>query len=236
MLLTADISRRSRNGARDDFEIGEQTAGMARSAQERVGPERWLAFARQGCSTPGRWPDDQYLGEKNNHEHQEQTAKSMPKTDRMARQIPFVDNEHSALQSDRLGINAYLDRQARHDSRRGLRWREDRSQAGLMGFVNLLVDYARKDSNLRIGEHDHFGPHMYLTVQTAEEADITGRAIYARLEGIARLAGLLRARLQLANSGEQVTIGQEYASTAEYSVVLEVREEGFDPSSLDPQL
>jgi hypothetical protein len=105
-----------------------------------------------------------------------------------------------------------------------------------MRFVSLLVEYARKNSHSPTGEHDHFGPHMYLTVQTAEEADITERAIYGRPEDIATLANLVRASLQQGNVGEDIEIRHEYAPNAEYSVVLEVREERFDPSSLDPQL
>jgi hypothetical protein len=115
-------------------------------------------------------------------------------------------------------------------------WRLLGSRTGLMRFIHLLTDYAVKASHSRIGEHDHFGPHMYLTVQTAEEADITERAIYGRLEDISRLARLVRTRLQAASPGERIVIRDEYASCAEYSVLLEVQDESFDPSSLDPQL
>ena len=51
-------------------------------------------------------------------------------------------------------------------------WRLSGSRAGLMNFADMLVDYARKALHSRIGERDHFGPHMYLTVQTAEERGI----------------------------------------------------------------
>ena len=77
-------------------------------------------------------------------------------------------------------------------------WRLTGSPSDLLRFINLLREYAGKESNLMVGEHDHLGPHMYLTIQTAEEPDITDRAIYGRLPDIARLAGLLGARLQLA--------------------------------------
>lgn len=56
------------------------------------------------------------LGRSETHGHHEQTAESMAETNRSAWQIISVGIEHFSFQSERLGIEAYLDREALYDS------------------------------------------------------------------------------------------------------------------------
>jgi hypothetical protein len=114
-------------------------------------------------------------------------------------------------------------------------WRLTGSRKGLMAFSRLLADYSAKPSNDSLSEHDHFGPHMYLEVMTWDKANITSHAIEGTLADIARLAGIVERSLDLVQSG-RIFIREEYTPDAEYSIVLDVREDGFDPASLDPQL
>jgi hypothetical protein len=114
-------------------------------------------------------------------------------------------------------------------------WRLTGSREGLLSFSRLLADYSAQPSNDSPSEHDHFGPHMYLEVMTWDKPNITSHAIAGTLADIRRLASIVEKGLGQVQSGLFV-IREEYAPGAEYAIVLDVREDGFDPATLDPQL
>lgn len=59
-------------------------------------------------------------------------------------------------------------------------WIIEGTRKGLIGFAQILKDYATKTRNEKLGEHDHLGPYMYLTIVTAELPRITDYGILVR--------------------------------------------------------
>jgi hypothetical protein len=114
-------------------------------------------------------------------------------------------------------------------------WRLTGSRQGLLAFATLLEDYSSDPRNVTLSEHDHFGPHMYLEVMTSHEPGLDDHAISGSLPDLARLGRLVRDAVTSAPS-RPIVINRQYAPSAEYSLVLNVREDGFDPASMDPQL
>jgi len=115
-------------------------------------------------------------------------------------------------------------------------WRLRGSRDGLLHFASVLAAYARNPANAVLGEHEHFGPYMYLKIMTWNEPVLKGDAIGGSLDDIARLAELMRARLQDAVPGQRFSVGHDFDRSAEYSMSLQVEDGGFDPASADAQL
>ena len=115
-------------------------------------------------------------------------------------------------------------------------WRLVGSRAGLLRFRDLLVEYVAKPRNTILGEHDHYGPYMYLKIMTWSDAGLDSNAIFGTVVDLARLASLTETKLKNVRPGVQVRIQEEFASRSEYGLVFDVREEGFDPASADPKL
>lgn len=51
-----------------------------------------------------------------------------------------------------------------------------------------------------------------------------------------RLAKLIEAKLATAHPGSSVLIQEEFAPNSPYGLVLDLREDGFDPATADPLL
>ena len=115
-------------------------------------------------------------------------------------------------------------------------WRIVGSIAGLRAFVELLQAYCREPRNAGLGEHDHYGPYMYLKIMTWHDAGISGNAIHGSLDDLRRLAGLIEQRLREATPGDTLAVGKTYVPECEYDLVLEIRDAGFDPAGADPCL
>jgi len=115
-------------------------------------------------------------------------------------------------------------------------WRLTGSRDGLMRFARAVAAYANEPSRAGISEHEHLGPHSYLTLCTSDSRDIDGRAFYGRLDDFSVLGDIVREQLATARPGTEVRIREQYAPGATFSLVLDVRDDSFDPASLDPQL
>jgi len=115
-------------------------------------------------------------------------------------------------------------------------WRLIGSPTGLEKFVQLLDQYVRDARNTLLAEHEHYGPYMYLKVQTSETPEIDDRGIRGTLEDLARLRDLVSARLRSADPGQVFSIGREYSTRVRFPLQFEVRQPDFDPASADPQL
>jgi hypothetical protein len=116
------------------------------------------------------------------------------------------------------------------------RWRLTGSVQGLLRFAEIAEEYSTNRSFAPVSEHEHIGPHMYLELMTSDKPGIDGHSIHGSQQDIARLAKLVRAKLQAAKPGDQIVISAEYDPAVEYSVVLDVRDDSYDPASEDPQL
>ncbi len=115
-------------------------------------------------------------------------------------------------------------------------WRLVGSKAGLSSFSRLLREYVNDPRNRVLGEHEHYGPYLYLKVVTAAEPRMIEDGIYGPLEDLARLADLFDARLEQVAPGESFEVEKEYAPENEYPLRVEVEEEGYDPAGADPLL
>lgn len=102
--------------------------------------------------------------------------------------------------------------------------------------MNLLDAYLQEPRNEALSEHEHYGPYMYLKLQTAESAEIDSESIRGSLADLARLRDLIADALRALRPGESRLVGPEYSQNARFSLRLEMREPGFDPACADPTL
>jgi hypothetical protein len=107
------------------------------------------------------------------------------------------------------------------------------SRAGLLYFPDLLLGYVADPKNATNGALEHYGPYGSLEVMTWMEPGLDGNAIRGSLVDLERLASLVETRLATAEPGEQLKIREDYAANSLYGLVLDVRADGFDPSSTD---
>jgi len=115
-------------------------------------------------------------------------------------------------------------------------WRLVGSATGLDNFVRLLDEYVRNPSNEAISEHQHYGPYMYLKVQTAESPEIDDEGIRGSLADLDRLRGLVASGLKRLRPGDTFVIGADYSPLVSFPLRLELRDAEFDPASADPAL
>jgi hypothetical protein len=114
-------------------------------------------------------------------------------------------------------------------------WRLTGSRMGLLGFKDMLLSYVADPGKAANSEHAHYGPYMYLEVMTWPEAAFDDHAIRGPLPELAQLAGLIETKLA-GPPGSSIEIRDEFASDSPYSLVLDLREDGFDPADADPLL
>ena len=115
-------------------------------------------------------------------------------------------------------------------------WKLTGSRAGLLRFRDALLDYVADPGNASKSEHAHYGPYGYLEVMTWPDAGFDDHSIRGPLVDLARLAKLVEAKLAAMRTGSSVLIREEFAADSPYALVLELREDGFDPATADPQL
>ena len=114
------------------------------------------------------------------------------------------------------------------------KWSFIGDKAGLLRFVQLLLDYANDPANEGLSEHKHYGPYMYLEIMTASERSIDGHAISGRLKDLNCLASIIEKTLTNCKPRDKFAIGAEYTPEAKLDLEFQVKEDGFDPSSIDP--
>ena len=110
------------------------------------------------------------------------------------------------------------------------------SRIGLRRFPDLLRAYAADPRNDTKSEHEHYGPYMYLEVMTWPEAGMDGHTIHGPLNELERLATLVEEKLAKLEPGQKAKIRAEFAATSEYTLVMDLRGEDFDPASADDNL
>jgi hypothetical protein len=115
-------------------------------------------------------------------------------------------------------------------------WQLTGSRAGLLRFRDVLRSYAADPRNELKSEHEHYGPYGYLEVMTWPEAGFDDHAIRGSLTDIARLATVIENNLAAAQPGSTIRIQEDFAEDSPYGLILEVKEDGFDPASADQAL
>jgi hypothetical protein len=112
-------------------------------------------------------------------------------------------------------------------------WTLTGSRAGLLYFPDLLLGYVTDPQNASDNQHQHYGPYGTLEVMTWPEAGFDSHAIRGSLAALSHLAELIEVKLATAEPGSPILIREEFAADSPYSLVLDVRADGFDPSSAD---
>jgi hypothetical protein len=125
-----------------------------------------------------------------------------------------------------LGFFCELDEQKRV-------WTLTASRRGLLYFPDLLLGYVNDPQNAIDGSRKHYGPYGSLEIVTWHDAGFDGHGIRGSLDDLTRLAELVETKLIAAEPGESIQIRDEYAPESPFSLVLDVRADGFDPSSTD---
>jgi hypothetical protein len=77
---------------------------------------------------------------------------------------------------------------------------------------------------------------MYLEIMTWREAGFDEHAIRGPLPELKRLASLIENKIAAVQSGATITIQSEYSPSSPYALVLEVRDDNFDPAEADSGL
>jgi hypothetical protein len=114
-------------------------------------------------------------------------------------------------------------------------WHLHGSKSGLVRLAKTLVRFAG-NPNQALSEHAHLGPHSYLTLTTWTEPRLDDRGIWGQPNDFDRLASILLDLLGSSSPGQTRCIREQFASSAQYTLVLHLESESFDPASLDPQL
>jgi len=115
-----------------------------------------------------------------------------------------------------------------HHNSSGREYRLVGPRSGLLRFAELLRAYVSDPRNELESEHEHYGP-WGLEVMTWPEAGMDDHAIHGPLPKLAELADLVERRLSGAAPGQQIRIRDEFTPSAEFTLVLDVRRDDFDP-------
>jgi hypothetical protein len=115
-------------------------------------------------------------------------------------------------------------------------WNLVGSRNGLLKLTEILDIYCSNPRKKQLSEHDHLGPYMYLKIVTMNECVIDENGIYGSIVDLERLSRIVREALNKAKPFDRIIIDRAYSEINKYKIVLEVREEGFDPASEDSVL
>lgn len=113
-------------------------------------------------------------------------------------------------------------------------WRIVGSVKGLRKFAAEIRMYASNPANDRLSEYTQFGPAMNLEVGTSHQTEITEQWIGGPLVELLRLATLIERSAQDNVVGKRIALRSNFSPMAPYELVLDVRDEAFDPASADP--
>jgi hypothetical protein len=112
-------------------------------------------------------------------------------------------------------------------------WTLTGSRKGLLYFPDLLLGFVADPKNATDGAKQHYGPYGSLEIMTYPDAGFDANAIRGSLTDLTRLAELVGEKLATAEPGSPIVIRDEFSATTPFSLRLDVRADGFDPSSAD---
>ena len=113
-------------------------------------------------------------------------------------------------------------------------WRIVGSVKGLRKFAAEIRSYASNPVNDRLSEYTHFGPAMNLEVGTSHQTEITEQWIGGPLVDLLRLATLIERSAQANVVGKCIALRANFSPMAPYELILDIRDDAFDPASADP--
>lgn len=112
-------------------------------------------------------------------------------------------------------------------------WTLTGSRAGLLYFPDLLLGYVNDPQNAGDGSKQNYDPYGSLEIMTYPEAGFDSHVIRGSLSALTHLAELVEQKLALAEPGEQIKIREDFAPASPFSLLLDVRPDGFDPAAAD---
>ncbi|MEP6935906.1 MAG: hypothetical protein ABI988_18530 [Nitrospirota bacterium] len=112
-------------------------------------------------------------------------------------------------------------------------WRIIGSVTGLRKFAAEIRKYASNPANDRLSEYTQLGPAMNLEVGTSHQTEITEQWIGGPLVDLLRLATLIERSAQDNVVGKCIALRGNFSPMAPYELLLDVRDDGFDPASAD---
>jgi hypothetical protein len=115
-------------------------------------------------------------------------------------------------------------------------WRFIGTKSGLRTLVRMLASQADKADREGRAAALAVGPYEDFKIRVWERAGIDDESIHGPAADLRRLSQLLESRLASATEGAEFVLGSDYTPNAEYSLVFEVKGEGFDPASVTPAL
>jgi hypothetical protein len=113
-------------------------------------------------------------------------------------------------------------------------WRIAGSKEKLRRLGKILRDYVADGRNELISEHEHYGPYMYLEIGTWTNPEITDHWIAGPLHKLCELAELIESKIEKAKIGDEIKLREAFSPTSPYELVLEVKDDSFDPALADP--
>jgi hypothetical protein len=113
-------------------------------------------------------------------------------------------------------------------------WRIVGSVKGLRKFAAEIRQYASNPAHDRLSEYTHFGPAMNLEIGTSHQTEITEQWIGGPLVDLLRLATFIERSAQDNVVGKCVALRSNFSPMAPYELILDVRDDAFDPASADP--
>ena len=113
-------------------------------------------------------------------------------------------------------------------------WRIVGSVKGLRKFATEIRKYASNQANDRPSEYTHFGPAMNLELGTSHQPEITEQWIGGPLMDLLRLATFIERSVQDNVVGKCIALRANFSPMAPYELILDVRDDAFDPASVDP--
>ena len=113
-------------------------------------------------------------------------------------------------------------------------WRIVGSVAGLRKFAAEIRAYGANPANDRLSEYAQFGPAMNLEIGTSHQPEITEQWIGGPVTDLLRLATFIERSVQANVVGKSVALRSNFSPMAPYELILDVRDDAFDPASADP--
>ena len=114
-------------------------------------------------------------------------------------------------------------------------WRIAGTVHGLRKFARLVREYALNPRNESLSEHEHFGPYMFLEIGTWSQPEITSHWIAGPLKDLSSLASLIESVADTSSVGERVSLRRLFAAESPYDLIVELKDDAFDPPREDPQ-
>ena len=113
-------------------------------------------------------------------------------------------------------------------------WRIVGSVKGLRKFAAEIRKYTSNPANDRLSQFTQFGPRMNLEVGTSHQTEITEQWIGGPLVELLRLATLIERSAQDNVVGKRIALRSNFSPLAPYELILDVRDDAFDPALADP--